>query len=272
MDFSSPETTDASTWEIISFPTFDALVACAEGPEIIEMGRSSRNATRDFWAGASFAEACNYARFGYPSGSAAIRAAINRIADALPHETANTPQYDVTGAYVDVARFIDDEPECMIDFMPDARVRRTVTIGFDCFYSACESNESIQARGIAIAALIAKLESQNIRCHVTAMLHCKKAAFVSRQTLSSPNSRLTWTGSRSPAHILRCSAAFSSACLKPSQSPCDALKALIPARTSFICITGTVAAPISTATSQTWRAHAGPKTKLSNTPTPSLSA
>lgn len=65
------------------------------------------------------------------------------------------PQWDVTGAEVDVARYLSGEPECMIDFplSKTSKSGKVVTLVASICYSGVVRTESINKRGRVMAAL-----------------------------------------------------------------------------------------------------------------------
>lgn len=77
-----------------------------------------------------------------------------------------TTRHDVSGTDVDVGRFLDGEPECMVDFQPGPAQRRTVTVAFNVFISSGVDRQRFLRRGAAIAALVDALERSGLRCEV----------------------------------------------------------------------------------------------------------
>lgn len=63
--------------------------------------------------------------------------------------------YDVAGSEVDVSRFLDGEPECMINYLltPTPGTGRVITLCAGVIYSCSQSTKTIMARGRTISAL-----------------------------------------------------------------------------------------------------------------------
>lgn len=136
--------------------------ACGRG------GRYSHNADIPNYGGGmffetkSFEEAENLARHGWNE----IRPEIDALVDKIDSVVAPTLQpaftnyFDVSGDSVDIGRFMDGEPECMLEtkLAHIAKPGRVVSILVDGFYSASNRAEDIRARGVAIVALIDALE------------------------------------------------------------------------------------------------------------------
>jgi hypothetical protein len=78
----------------------------------------------------------------------------SQLADRL--EVAFQTQFALTGAVVDVGRYLGGEPECMIDFVPEpsSRMGRVVKILVSGVASASIPTEHIVKRGVAVCALV----------------------------------------------------------------------------------------------------------------------
>lgn len=126
--------------------------------------RSSRsNDMGAHWHGTStFREAAALAREGWPEGEARVRglslAAFDKVSSMLEREL---PVYDVEGAEIDVARYLEGEPECwqrMESRVTQGPGRRIVEIVYVCSASGGVSGEVMIARGAAAVALAELLE------------------------------------------------------------------------------------------------------------------
>lgn len=115
------------------------------------------------WHGTgSYAEAVTLAKRGW----SAIRPEVNALVDQIDSVIAPAlvpafvNYFDVSGGMVDVGRYLNGEPECMIETMlsPVAKPGRVVTILIDGFYSGGVNSGDIKERGVAIVALIDALE------------------------------------------------------------------------------------------------------------------
>lgn len=78
----------------------------------------------------------------------------SQLADRL--EVAFQTQFALTGAVVDVGRYLGGEPECMIDFVPEpsARMGRVVKVLVNGSASCSISAKDIMRRGVAVCALV----------------------------------------------------------------------------------------------------------------------
>lgn len=149
------------------FATLEAFCAEACKPESSpHLGEVSRTQNH---CNTSFADALDLAAHGWPQGTKRIRDIVSKINVPVFQEAMTQTFHDTSGSYVDVDRYLSGEPECMVEFAPDTRVKKTVRIGFSATYSAIETEATINNRGAAIGALIDILESRNIRCEVVAI-------------------------------------------------------------------------------------------------------
>jgi hypothetical protein len=107
---------------------------------------------------ASFSEALNLAGKGWaeelPEALAVSESAITMAEQEHMMDTF-APLWDVTGAEVDVARYLQGEPECMIDFplTKTSREGRVITLAIGTAISAVISSETYLRRGRCIVAL-----------------------------------------------------------------------------------------------------------------------
>lgn len=64
-------------------------------------------------------------------------------------------EFDVSGCEVDIARYLEGEPECMVEYhiVPTPRVGRVITLCASVAVSSAVSAETIKQRGYGIAAL-----------------------------------------------------------------------------------------------------------------------
>lgn len=119
-------------------------------------------ATKEWYGSKSYDDAVKMARQGW----ADIRPEVDALVDKIKHvitpalQPAFQSYFDVSGGMVDVGRFLDGEPECMVEtrLVNIAKPGRVISILIDGFYSASIDPESIKARGAAIIGLIDSLE------------------------------------------------------------------------------------------------------------------
>ncbi|MCI2416885.1 hypothetical protein MOQ72_05560 [Saccharopolyspora sp. K220] len=128
----------------------------ATAPETTDVGRSRTNATE--WAGASWEEAVQLARDGWPVpleqadvtvGQLREQAGLSKVVTVLE------PAWDVTGSEVDIGAYLAGTPECMVDAVPRHVSRRgkVITFVIPMSYSSEVPHASIINRGLALATL-----------------------------------------------------------------------------------------------------------------------
>lgn len=130
-------------------------------------GRSSRQregsfSFSEFFGSPDFETALDLARNGWPEGERHVK----RLALDLFDKVSNMierpyPVYDVEGSEIDVARYLEGEPECwqrMEERVTEGPGRRLVRLVYVCTVAARVSAETIRARGAALVALIHLLE------------------------------------------------------------------------------------------------------------------
>lgn len=119
-------------------------------------------ATKEWYGSKSYDDAVKMARQGWTD----IRPEVDALVEKIEHVIAPALQpafqsyFDVSGGMVDVGRFLDGEPECMVEtrLVNVAKPGRVISILIDGFYSASIDPESIKARGAAIIGLVDSLE------------------------------------------------------------------------------------------------------------------
>ena len=117
-----------------------------------------------FYSVESFNEALQLARYGWheqlPGALELAESAIKLANQEHMMDTFN-PVWDVTGAEVDVARYLQGEPECMIDFplTKTSKSGRVITLVASIGVSGAIKPETIIRRGQLIVALALALNS-----------------------------------------------------------------------------------------------------------------
>ena len=159
----------------------DFLAFCESPTDMPAEGRAScRRKYSDKWRGASPAEAYRMAREGWPEGVTRARglseALFDRVSTLL--ERFDT-SYGVepTGA-LDVARYLDAEPECWAQFTPvlvEGPGTRHLTLLMNQAVSAGIDVDTIIAKGAVAAALIDVLEVAGHRVKVVLGAACETA-------------------------------------------------------------------------------------------------
>lgn len=131
---------------------------------------ASRNGSHDFTSTYSFDEAFKLAQTGWFEGaekSKKISEPIFNHVSSLMEKSDIT--HDVEGIQVDIARYLDGEPECWQQWVPtivEGTGHRIVRLVFNGFVSASVPNETIERVGGTLVALIELLEYAGIRVEV----------------------------------------------------------------------------------------------------------
>jgi|SRR5579859_1460286 len=112
-------------------------------------------------------------RMGWPEElPAALEIAESAVATANREHMMDTfnPVWDVTGAEVDVARYLSGEPECMIDFplTKTSKSGRVVTMVAPICFSSWVDTDSVLRRGHVIVALALALSQLGHACEIWA--------------------------------------------------------------------------------------------------------
>lgn len=144
------------------FTSWPAYVAKADESKISEFC-SSTDTSRPKWHGTkSFQEAKDMALNGWSGIRAEVDALVENIEHAIMPNLAPafTSYFDVSGGMVDVGRFLDGEPECMVEtrLVEMAKPGKVITVLVQGFYSSASNENEIKARGAAVVALIDAIE------------------------------------------------------------------------------------------------------------------
>ena len=116
-----------------------------------------------FYGAKTMAEAHKIALEGLPrEGITAIKLAKNRVSE-MSGEIFRTEFYDTmdtSGAYVDMGRYVEGVPECMVNFMPVEvpTEDRIVSLVLNVSYHLGISAEAIRTNGQAMLALVEAVE------------------------------------------------------------------------------------------------------------------
>jgi hypothetical protein len=139
---------------IAVFPTVSDLIATFDGREPNYVSADST------WSGAaSNQQAIEILRNGWTHGRQTVDRVAGRLESSLQQVAKDLVQemtYDVAGAYPDMGRFFEGEPECMVQFVPtdDVTVGQVTRILVDCGASQRYSADWMTERAAAIAALV----------------------------------------------------------------------------------------------------------------------
>lgn len=159
------------------FGSWAAYVECAEGTR--DIGCSThRTSDRLNWQGTrTFQEAIDLAKNGWQEVHAEVDALIQnidvKIAPSL--EPAFTHYFDVCGGAVDIGRYLDGEPECMVEtqLIEIARPGRVITILVNGGFRANVRSEDIRKRGAAIVGLVDALEKMAHSTEIVLEVSCR---------------------------------------------------------------------------------------------------
>lgn len=137
------------------FGSFGDFVRVAKGNTRPE----SSNGNSEEWAGTpDLQSACDVALAGWHDVRPEVDKMLDRLTERLGERFGSqyVTTHDVTGAFVDMGRFMDCEPECMVSFIeqPQAAMGRIVKILVAGTASAYIDPADIRRRGTAVIALV----------------------------------------------------------------------------------------------------------------------
>lgn len=154
------------------FDSAAEFVAFATSPIESGLSRSSQHATRRGFNLESWDATVKHAANGWSDGRKDVERLSARLESLLsgmiPVMTVN---YDVTGDWLDVGRFMTGEPEVfgtLVDsgMRVDATTPKLVRIVANVCVSGSQSPESLRMRGAAVVAMADMLERHGIRCQI----------------------------------------------------------------------------------------------------------
>ena len=157
------------------FDSVEDLLAWQEStPQIPKSQNQSHVGSDSFCGDASFDDAAKLAVFGWEEGAKRIEAERHAMVDKISSRIVRHDLfYDVEGQGIDVARYVEGEPECWQHFVPvetKSQSGRIVRILVNCAYSAHVKPEVITARGALICALIDAMELAGYSTEVSMLL------------------------------------------------------------------------------------------------------
>ncbi len=124
---------------------------------------AKRETEKVAWRGtATWAEAIDLATDGWDT----VRPEIERLAEHIKEEVRPLlvdtfrSDFDVAGAAVDISRFLEGEPECMVQLTPIkvAKPGRVISILVNTGVRSSVQPETVRKRGAAVCALVEVLE------------------------------------------------------------------------------------------------------------------
>lgn len=125
------------------------------------LGRQSVDGDKE-WAGGTWTECLKYAEYGWQADreliDGEVEKVLEQVADRLNTHMDNNFRevYDVAGGYVDVARFLDGEPECMVEqFVEEAPKKgKVIKVLTNVAASSFIDEKVIRRRGRAVAIAV----------------------------------------------------------------------------------------------------------------------
>lgn len=119
---------------------------------------------------------------GWPEVARKIRAAAFNLASHLIEKyEQESVEFDTTGAFVDVPRFLEGVPDCMGQFSVTEQQGLSVTIVLDAFIATGTGVERVFRRGVATCAVLLALESLGVAASVLLREVSKISQCVHRQ-------------------------------------------------------------------------------------------
>lgn len=136
---------------------------------------TSLNATEEWTGTKSFDHALQLMDNGWPEGLARIQELKREIKAPSAMSETFAFHHSESGDEPDIGRFVDCEPECMMEFHTEyvPRSGRVVRLMLNAFVSAGISRESIFLRGAAAMALSDAIEQTGLRCEIDLIMAAK---------------------------------------------------------------------------------------------------
>ena len=132
--------------------------------------KSSNGNDSKFTLTASLQDAVDLGLKGYTDVRPDVEAQLNELESHIAEhlDVAFQARHSVVGGSVDVARFIQGEPECMVDYVaePQARMGRVVKVLVNMVFSSFVNTADIVKRGVAVCALIDTLHKLGVGVEV----------------------------------------------------------------------------------------------------------
>jgi hypothetical protein len=132
--------------------------------------KSSNGNDSKFTLTASLQDAVDLGLKGYTDVRPDVEAQLNELESHIAEhlDVAFQACHSVVGGSVDIARFIQGEPECMVDYVaePQARMGRVVKVLVNMVFSAFVNTADVVKRGVAVCALIDTLHKLGVGVEV----------------------------------------------------------------------------------------------------------
>jgi hypothetical protein len=135
-----------------------------EHPGYKGLEQRSESSNRKFAGVNSMAEAAERAYKGLPESGVKVLRASRKLAHSAVQQVNRTTlvsTYDVAGSYVDMGRFIEGTPECMVDYLFDTTpvINPVVKIASNVNASGGVPKSELEKRGKLVVALIKAIET-----------------------------------------------------------------------------------------------------------------
>lgn len=178
--FNVPAQSGEGNHSVRIWQTFAEYVECAKSAprKYGEMSSCWEYGRKKFTFTDSWDEMVALAENGWDEVRPTVDALVEKIdADIAPRlQPAFQSYFDVSGGMVDVGRFLDGEPECMVEtrLVEIAKPGRVVTLLISGGVMAGVDTASIIERGCAIVALVDSLEKMQHGCEIWLEMSCAK--------------------------------------------------------------------------------------------------
>lgn len=170
--------------ESVYFPSWGELLAFVEANAGKGQGSSTCRDDASWYGTSSITEALSVARDGWPEGEALAKDLCTKILDKVTSLVeVEHVNYDVEGIGLDVAAFLNGEPECWQRFERKTEEReglKQIRVVMDVTVSGGLSTGVIIARGAAVAALVQSLEFAGSRVQLEVLPLCNGPRWESR--------------------------------------------------------------------------------------------
>ena len=132
-------------------------------PSPLQMNQRASRTKDGEWSGVDFNSAVKLLREGWSEGYQKIKELTDKVGEIVGAKVVqDVSYYDVSGAYVDVGRFLDGEPECMVEYKPDKEMgTKNVTVVSSMSFSADVDPDEIIKNGVVAACIVDGLEIAN---------------------------------------------------------------------------------------------------------------
>lgn len=162
----------------VFYPSLADFVTDVDGDTDFDRrdGSGTSRTSRDSWAGCSYDEAIEYARYGWAEGERKVIDLAERLSDQVYKVL---PSYGMelaeSGGEVDVATMLAGQRECMWDWRDEGGKRPVVRLSVACSHHAGVDNQAINTAGAIVVSVIDALERTGRRVELDAQLTAKSS-------------------------------------------------------------------------------------------------